>query len=71
MINKKKRLFGNNVNLEMWKGMVKCYMWSVLLSKYEKWTVGNRNGLGLRLRNADMASGKKLSGLTDWAMEKF
>ena len=37
--NKKKNLFTSTLDLNLWKKLVKCYVWSMALYGAETWTL--------------------------------
>jgi hypothetical protein len=38
-INNKRALFTSTLELELWKKLVKCYIWSIALYGAETWTL--------------------------------
>jgi hypothetical protein len=42
--NKERALFNSTLDLELWKKLVKCYVWSIALYGAETWTLRARLG---------------------------
>jgi hypothetical protein len=38
-LNKKRTLFTSTLDLELWKKLVKCFVWSIALYGAENWTL--------------------------------
>ena len=66
--NKKKNLFTSKLDLNLWKKLVKCYVWSMALYGAETWTLRATDQKGVE--SFEMWCWRRMENQLDRSCEK-